>query len=533
MVSSSIRTTLSLPQTRKGRWLNPELSVGKHLGVKKRKYHYWEAEGPAREAFEQIKPQITAVLESTCAPVPGSRFISFNIFMIGETPETAVPNIMFSCEHPNPRKIAMNLIKESKILDQCLSGICLGQWNYPPHLKNLRFLASSKIYMSQGNEINLSLCDYNLIPASDFEVPRENPPLQIELRISSARPGYLCKATIGGIVELSGRRFYLAPAHFFSPQWNTSQDMPETYPQSEDSDCEFGRFDDENEILVDDQEADFMSQYSFTPESSHPEHGLDLSYTESSPDVASDALNSEEQFERQNNSTTGSDDGGHHLHEADIPIPSRSGCPDVHFQSDNLDYCLIEVDKNDHYSSSLPVLSQANIGQLDNKYVGVTAFTGSGNVLKGILSGRRSCIRLPSATRYIDVLSVQFEDFLQPGDSGSIVRDANTGKIYGHIIAGDTESQNALIVPAGDILADVMANSRRIEMLSSHHDLSSNLSTLKIESPHQTMMPSSYKAWPISPGSSVSSEGLYGEYNVHVSADMETQWSKLTINSTM
>jgi hypothetical protein len=508
MISSSIRTTLSLPQTRKGRWLNPELSVGKYLGVKKRKYHYWEAEGPALEAFERIKPQITAVLESACAPVPGSRFISFNIFLIGETPETAVPNIMFSCEHSNPRKSAMNLIKESKILDQCQSGICLGQWNYPPHLKNLRFLASSKIYMSRGNEMNLSLCDYNLIPASDSKVPRENLPLQIELRNPSARPGYLCQATIGGIVELSGRRFYLAPAHVFSPQWNSSQDMPETYPQSEDSDCEFGRFDDENESLVDDQEAEFMSQFSFTPESSHSEHGLDPSCTESSSDVVSDALNFEEQSERQNNSITRSDDGVHHLHEADNPVSSRSGCPDILFQSDDLDYCLIEVDKNDHCSSSLPVLSQANIGQLDNKDVGVTAFTGSGNVLKGIISNRRSCIRLPSATRYIDVLSVQFEDFLQPGDSGSIVRDANTGKIYGHIIAGDTESQNALIVPAGDILADVMANSRRTEMLSSHHDLPSILSTLNNESPHPTMTQSSYTAWPIPPGSFISFEDL-------------------------
>ncbi|KAJ5499151.1 Uncharacterized protein PEXP_027060 [Penicillium expansum] len=247
--------------------------------------------------------------------------------------------------------------------------------------------------------------------------------------------------------------------------------MLETYPQSEDSDCEFGVFDDENESPVDDQEADFMSQYSFTPESSHPEQGLDPSCTESSSDVALDAHTFEDQFESQMNSTITADEGVHHLHRSDVPALSLSGGPNVHFQSDNLDYCLIEVGENDHYSSNLPVLSQANIGQLENRDVRVTASTGSGNVLNGILSGRPSCIRLPSATRFIDVLSVQLEDSLQPGDSGSIIRDANTGKIYGHIIAGDTESQNALIVPARDVLADVIAISRRIEMVSSPFDL--------------------------------------------------------------
>ena len=72
--------------------------------------------------------------------------------------------------------------------------------------------------------------------------------------------------------------------------------------------------------------------------------------------------------------------------------------------------------------------------------------TAYGNILKGVLYSRSLCIRLPNATKYINVLSIQFKGSLRPRDYSSIVRDANTGKIYSHLMAGDTDSQVAFIV---------------------------------------------------------------------------------------
>lgn len=57
--------------------------------------------------------------------------------------------------------------------------------------------------------------------------------------------------------------------------------------------------------------------------------------------------------------------------------------------------------------------------------------------------------------RYINTLEVQLDGSVQPGISGSVVRDATTKMIYGHIVAGDTDSQTAFIIPAIDVLNDV------------------------------------------------------------------------------
>ncbi|RHZ61819.1 uncharacterized protein CDV56_108075 [Aspergillus thermomutatus] len=143
MSTSRIEATLSLLQRHKPRWPDPELSIGKFLGNMKGKYNCWEAQGPAREAFKQVEPEIKALLETSCGPVPSSSFILFDIFMIGETQSTAVPYIMFSCKRRKYRKSAVTVVEQSDILQECPPGIHLGDWDYPPHLKDLRFLASS------------------------------------------------------------------------------------------------------------------------------------------------------------------------------------------------------------------------------------------------------------------------------------------------------------------------------------------------------------------------------------------------------
>lgn len=115
------------------------------------------------------------------------------------------------------------------------------------------------------------------------------------------------------------------------------------------------------------------------------------------------------------------------------------------------------------------------------------AITGSGNILKGVLCSRSSYIRLPNSTKYINVLSVQFEGSLRPRDCGSIIRDANTGKIYGHLIAGDTDSQVAFIVQATDVLDNVMAKLPKPEAVSVGQKASTSPSPqlLSIESINQ------------------------------------------------
>jgi hypothetical protein len=399
--------------------------------------------------------------------------------MIGKAQATAKPYIMFSCKHLESRKAAVATIRESKILDQCPSGIRIGDWDYPPHLKNLRKLALSAV--SSNAVVGTAWIDeaasgiYNCIayPVVDLKSGK-NRVLRLTTRNESAKDGYPCMATIGSIIEIHGKRFYLVPAHIFDSQGHAASGImsEERDPLSEDSECDLGDSDSDDESSSDPQEeSDFMSQYSESPKSSDVEEDWDLDDVNTISDGES-VQGFDLRIEQPPSIMTTNDGASlsvvememsslHHLAFSIARLPQLS--------SDNLDYCLIEIVAEEKFSADLPILSRDTIGEVNYKPLNVTAVTGSGNILKGILSSQSSCIRLPNATKYIDVLFVQFEGSLQPGDCGSIVRDVSTGKIYGHIVAGDTESQSALIVPAADILDDMMAKLCEPETVSAGH----------------------------------------------------------------
>ncbi|KAJ5910440.1 hypothetical protein N7504_005083 [Penicillium tannophilum] len=491
MSSSRIRTPFALFQRPKARWLDPEQSIGAFRGIKKGNINCWSAEGPAKEAFEHIRSEIAEVLERHCGPVPSSSWVQFDIFMVGGTKSTAVPHIMFSCKRPEPRKAAVAAIKRSNILDECPPGIHLGHWDCPPHLKDLRFLASATryeypdIYTSQDCQPTLSFHnnEFNSVPRI-YSVG-SGQALQLALKNTSIMPEYLRKATIGTIVSIFNRRFYLAPAHFYCPEGQYLLDMaPEEDSELDNSECEFGGLDDQSEESSNSQEVDFMSQYSLTPGSSDPEEDLDFDEHDSASDSKSDCLTLEAQAESPNHDIADSDDDAAYSTSDNIhtftlldSIPTYAEAP--YLRSATLDYCLIEIRETELCPPGLPIFARENIGQIHSGSVNVLAATGSGNILKGVLFSGLSCVRPPNATRYMNVLSAEFESSLQPGDSGSIVRDVRTGMIYGHIVAGDTTSQIALIIPAFDVLNDIVAKSTCTETFSAEHDLSRiSLSTL-------------------------------------------------------
>lgn len=455
MSTSRIKATLSLLQKQKPRWPDPELSIGKFRSINKGKYNCWEAEGPAKEAFKEIKPQIKLLLEELCGPVPSSSFILFDIFMIGETQSTAVPHIIFSCKHQKSQKAAVKVVEQSDVLQQYPPGIHLGHWDYPPHLKDLRFLSSSVSYSSPPRVTDASRYDYDVISILDPYKPQIVRAMQLRLRKTCGASATYSTATIGGIVELSGKRFYMAPAHVFS---NDAQNPPSDGigHDSDDSDCEFGGFDNLNDNTADDREAEFMSQYSVTPESSDIEDEWDFD-DERLSDVDSEGSSP---VENKIQSAIISDfkDAYCLPGKAEIITPSSSDNAHDSMKLNKLDYCLLEIDDSDKFSLALPVLSERSVSRPGPGATNVTAFTGSGELLAGVLSDRRTCIRLPHTTGYTEVLSVEFQHSLHPGDSGSVVRDASTGMIYGHVVAGDAGSQTAFIIPADDLLDHVMAN---------------------------------------------------------------------------
>ncbi|KAJ5387334.1 hypothetical protein N7509_009875 [Penicillium cosmopolitanum] len=303
--------------------------------------------------------------------------------------------------------------------------------------------------------------------------------LQLVLRNTYTTSGHPRVATIGARVMISGKSFYFVPAHISYPEEYIRTESNSTVDlESNDDEYFFEGFDGANEGPPDTREADLMSRYSLTPGSSSQETEWGLSQADAASESKSDGLTPRSKDIREMDV----------IHRQPIqgvpPLGSRESSSLVHsfragvefayLKSKTLDYSLIEIENIDESSLLLPVFSLENITRLNSDSVNVISATGSGSILSGVLSNRRSFIRLPNSTKYSESLQVQFKGFLQQGDSGSLVRDAETGMIYGHIAAGDTESQTAIIIPAFDVFGDMAEKSKHgfIPPLPETHDVS-------------------------------------------------------------
>ncbi|OJJ07401.1 hypothetical protein ASPVEDRAFT_33623 [Aspergillus versicolor CBS 583.65] len=451
----SLRNPLSLLQRPKPVWENPELSIGPFRGVVKGGLKYWDAQGPAQEAYDQMCTDIQQVLNSSCGPVRCSSAVVYDIYMVGRDASTAVPHIMFSCKQPKSRKQAVAAVRESGIV-QRWPGIELGHWEYPPHILNLRLLASS------GGQGYLDLDDsasyYFLRPIPDPDKPTET--LAIEFLLSRSEDSR--QATIGSVTEYNGRLFYVVPQHIFSAPESTP-DLAEWDPELEnDSDCEFGAFAGDDQISA--EEAEFTSQYSISPPSSEVDSDSE-SYDEDvfsegevdgwslpGPDESQTATKNDDEYD-----------------ETLLPLPLPKGEPvkrlakDPNVSSQDLDYALLEVDADDELGAGLPLLSKANVSKVSPGGAAVITVTGAGHILHGRLSGRVSYVRSPNAATFRKAWVVDLNGPLHQGDCGSIVRDRETGDIYGHIFLGSVQSRVAYVMPAATILRDARTTLERMD----------------------------------------------------------------------
>jgi len=135
----------------------------------------------------------------------------------------------------------------------------------------------------------------------------------------------------------------------------------------------------------------------------------------------------------------------------------------------DLDYALFGLDPPDAYqpdsghSIAPRAINVARDGPRDAEVVTVTA---SGGKIKGRLSGTPSYMRLPGKRIFQEVWTARLERSLAPGDCGSWLTDASSGELYGHIVAGSPTEGVAYIIPACQVLDEVLKRTgREIELL--------------------------------------------------------------------
>ena len=90
----------------------------------------------------------------------------------------------------------------------------------------------------------------------------------------------------------------------------------------------------------------------------------------------------------------------------------------------------------------------------------------------GVGTGSDSSIKLGRDDKYRHVWSIEVEESLSSGDSGSWVVDATTGDVYGMIVAGSTLLREEYVIPAAEIGQDICSAMRADTVrLPSFHDV--------------------------------------------------------------
>ncbi|KAK0611819.1 hypothetical protein B0T14DRAFT_489074 [Immersiella caudata] len=384
-------------------WPNPHLSIGRFV-CKVGRISCWEAQGPARNVFNEIAPKIKSYLERSVEPI--SSRVTWSIFMFGKAEKSANPTIVFCCDVAAHRKDVRKVIVESGLLDG-YRGLKTGHMPKPPGFEQLVPLASGAPLSATTTS-----SDWTTSSCSGMRIFVGGSP-----------------ATIGGVVQIRDRFYYTTAGHVFeSPRESAT---PEDVLEDDDLEIEIDGFDDGDVDVTTSAEGD--------SEHTTPFHDMPP-VEEASPD-----------------STAPSDQvrlGAPFLTSLDQPL-LHSG----------LDYALIEVSHADHMQSSEIITPQGTDGKSIKVVVGaltnpkpkdaqVLCATPRG-VLTGTLSATPVYTRSPQSTQFQATLKVLFDSPVEIGDCGAWVVDADSGDLYGQIIAGSPSSGAGIIMPFQPIFEEV------------------------------------------------------------------------------
>lgn len=204
----------------KASWPEPHLSIGTKCN-RMGQNECWEAIGPAKVLFTEIAENIGTLLDDRMDELEEGEpvavdILTFGMYMIGKTPRTAQPTLLFTCQRQKPRRRAIKFMKESSIL-KGKPNIALAESSVVPTATNnnyLRLLARDTA-STEMREVGGGIL-WNSLAAA----PTEPPELARELPISIFGVAVICastrkKTTIGGLVQVNKEYFGLTVAHGF------------------------------------------------------------------------------------------------------------------------------------------------------------------------------------------------------------------------------------------------------------------------------------------------------------------------------
>jgi hypothetical protein len=494
---------------RKARFPDPSLSVGMHLQELEQGLHVWDAVGPARNLFDGLSAEINTHLRKFGESLYGE--VRWTLCMTGRTTDSASPTILFLSPKAEIRKSAKYEIKSSKILKK-YPGFRTMDCNRPPGFFEVISLGRDDD-MDWTNPSNTNSRFGIFGGTNDHIVFGNIEGARIYIEQDDGTHESM-SSTAGGIIRLHGKEnkyFVMTVAHNF-PEY--IQKYFHDVATTTEFEYELDDWSEEDEEEMDIAESEMMSKASLSPPISdseesksdeskdhlaEPLEALKLSNTSSRidgntvfPASKSSSTTSYLSLKARDSSRSSSHarTGGTAIHSSSsisarmesakrygifivlrdgssMRLPQTPSTPQLFIDKQDavLDYALIEISRslldeftgghlNDFEDHAVQMSSQIKDTESKRRAaVDIICTTASRGSITGKLLAAPTFQKLPSGHQ--EFWTVNLEGSLSKGDSGSWVRDAVTGKVYGHLVAGSPEPGFAYIVPMPKVMEDI------------------------------------------------------------------------------
>lgn len=407
---------------------------------------FWKAKGPMADTYKQIGPRIQAELNQ--ARTGSYQDVGFSLFMVGETKTSAKPIIIIYSTDKRSRKAAKKAIRDRGILAD--TDLEVRTSKHPP---SGRF---KKVAMEDNSTPHIlsfaSLCEIFFDPEEEIRLVG----MPIFIRHNA---GPIRRATANAVYN--GVHYgYITAAHALESSVTDDRSM------ENDSNLEISFDSDSDDEYNNGEETDILSQHSNTspetPESGRSSrslveasllHGSDVQQTKihsllpsdqssledgsfASPDIAIIEPPSILQYRTLGNVSS-------------IITPLDCGLVTV---TETEVIAILEKLK----ASAKDAEAKDTVPVAEAKVANVIAWTSHGPI-EGNLDDIPVFMRLRNSDLYelVYTFTYQQDGGIIMGDCGTLVSDADSGALYGHVIADSENTRLAYIMAAERTVCEI------------------------------------------------------------------------------
>ncbi|KAK4455413.1 hypothetical protein QBC34DRAFT_374250 [Podospora aff. communis PSN243] len=459
---SSIASDIGTPKKRPS-WWRPE---GDRPRVRYRgqvqRYHTWQVNGGVdSQFFTQIEDKAASLVQDAGISAPGLDLFEIRLYAVAgeKSLEVSHPTVVVqNFNEVQLRKRAVKLLKDKLVKYPEYKGLRVSHWSTRDLPYGWTEQNECRVYSTPSFDVVYGPADASRALSS----ATVGLTVRIPLCSDSGKRSQQQNGTIAATVRLPGRQslYYLAPAHIFLPGVFREHDNAEP-----DDEVDFDDF-------LDDEEPEITSRGSTSPPPSifsNSRMNSSVTSLQSGASASSEDTLTFQQYDVDEEDGTGSPTPrAEETHRPPLELsPDQfEGCVMV---SMALDYVLIETPEGAD-SLSLSEINGDTVGDIDaiSDFNGIEVhlITLRAGAIQGRLLNSPALMVLPGSSQFQRLYPVILDQgSLQLGDSGAIVKDNATGKLYGHVVAGNPDTlfgdhghvSIAYIVPSTRVLADIEA----------------------------------------------------------------------------